>query len=273
MRASVSSTGVPEQAGRCTKARKRLRQPGRIRPGAASRAQHLALRPVCVTPGAAAAGRAATRRDNPETPAAAGAAAERPACRFAVNASRSSASRLDGVGPFRPARRVGSQGGKVAGIIEARQGRPHPAGASGDAQPPPGQRRDRQRRQARHVLPVRQQIGGDRGQQRGFAGARQAGHADAQHRGAGQMPSSRAPLIADAVWSSGASGLGASGGALDQLDLVAVRVLDEGDDGGAVLHRPRLAHHLAAAGTDACRRWPATSGTPTARWPKAVPSS
>src|SRR5574337_124858 len=38
--------------------------------------------------------------------------------------------------------------------------------------------------------------------------------------------------------------------ALDQLDLVAVRVFHEGDHGGAVLHGARLPYHLAAPGTD-----------------------
>jgi hypothetical protein len=38
--------------------------------------------------------------------------------------------------------------------------------------------------------------------------------------------------------------------ALDQFDAVAVGVLDEGDHGAAVLHRPGLAHHLAAAALD-----------------------
>src|SRR3990167_1269656 len=35
-----------------------------------------------------------------------------------------------------------------------------------------------------------------------------------------------------------------------QLDLVTVRVFDEGQDAAAVLHRPRLAGDLAAKGTD-----------------------
>src|SRR5581483_7285499 len=38
--------------------------------------------------------------------------------------------------------------------------------------------------------------------------------------------------------------------ALDELDLVAVRVFDEGDHRGAVLHRPGLAGDLAAAPLD-----------------------
>src|SRR5574337_640969 len=38
--------------------------------------------------------------------------------------------------------------------------------------------------------------------------------------------------------------------ALDQLDLVAVRVFHEGDHGGAVLHGARLPYHLAAPGAD-----------------------
>src|SRR4051794_9890152 len=37
---------------------------------------------------------------------------------------------------------------------------------------------------------------------------------------------------------------------VDQLDLVAVRILDEGDHGGAVLHRPGLAGNLPAALAD-----------------------
>ena len=37
---------------------------------------------------------------------------------------------------------------------------------------------------------------------------------------------------------------------LDEFDLVAIRVLDKGDDGRAVLHRSGLAHHLAAAALD-----------------------
>src|SRR5262249_59345169 len=36
--------------------------------------------------------------------------------------------------------------------------------------------------------------------------------------------------------------------ALDQFDLVAVGILDEGDHGGAVLHRARLAGDLHALG-------------------------
>src|SRR6267142_4725313 len=35
---------------------------------------------------------------------------------------------------------------------------------------------------------------------------------------------------------------------LDELDLVAVGIFDEGDDRGAALHRTRLARHLAAVG-------------------------
>lgn len=34
---------------------------------------------------------------------------------------------------------------------------------------------------------------------------------------------------------------------LNELDLVTIGVLDEGDDRAAVLHRPGLARHLAAA--------------------------
>ena len=60
--------------------------------------------------------------------------------------------------------------------------------------------------------------------------------------------------------------------ALDQLDLVAVGILDEGDHGGAELHRPGRARDLAA-GLVTSAHSPATSGTPTARWPKPEPSS
>src|SRR5690606_33537467 len=42
--------------------------------------------------------------------------------------------------------------------------------------------------------------------------------------------------------------------ALDQFDLVTIRILDEGDDGRAVLHRSGLAHHLAATGADVVAR-------------------
>src|SRR2546429_41564 len=38
-----------------------------------------------------------------------------------------------------------------------------------------------------------------------------------------------------------------SAGLLDELDLVAVRILDEGDDAAAELHRAGLARDLAAA--------------------------
>src|SRR3989442_11984268 len=37
---------------------------------------------------------------------------------------------------------------------------------------------------------------------------------------------------------------------LDELDLVAVGILDEGDHRGAALHRSRLARHFPAVGPD-----------------------
>ena len=61
------------------------------------------------------------------------------------------------------------------------------------------------------------------------------------------------PLLAELAWS--ASGIpsslqGVGSGhqpldALDQFDLVAIRILDERDDCRATFDRPRLARHLA----------------------------
>ena len=60
--------------------------------------------------------------------------------------------------------------------------------------------------------------------------------------------------------------------ALDQLDLVAVRILDEGDHGAAVLHRTRLAGDPdALARRRSHTAW--MSSTPIATCPKASPSA
>ena len=38
--------------------------------------------------------------------------------------------------------------------------------------------------------------------------------------------------------------------ALNQFDFITIGIFDKGNDGGAVLHRAGLAHHLAAASLD-----------------------
>ena len=122
-----------------------------------------------------------------------------------------------------------------------------------------------ERRQGAPPLPRRQQVGHQRGDEHRLAGAGQPGDGEAQallaERRAAELlrgPGGIAEQPERAGQAEGAEqiqrvGHGRARGprrgsaALDQLDLVAVRVLDEGDDGGAELHRAGLARDLAAA--------------------------
>jgi hypothetical protein len=63
--------------------------------------------------------------------------------------------------------------------------------------------------------------------------------------GRGDLATILSKLSESVEWEYGVNGHQPLG-ALDQFDLVAIRILDERDDRRATFDRPRLARHLAA---------------------------